>query len=166
MRILHFTNFYPPPLAGTERYVTDLATNQAKLGHQVHIVYVPIVYTKERASVKFEPPKGVTFTFIPDRFSFLKVYEEIKKFNPDVIHTHYLRTGLRAVIIGSILKKPVVCSLLLAEEKSKPLRRKIGTKLLSRLFKKIHYIAISNEIEESIKKDVSGARRRIDSQSI
>lgn len=161
MKILHFTNFYPPPFAGTERYVTDLVANLVKRGHEVHIVYVPIIYTKERALTKFEPPKGATLTFIPDRFSFFKLYQEIKKFNPDVIHTHYLKTGLRAAIIGSILKKPVVCSLLLADEKTKPLRRKIGTRLLAPLFKKIHYIAISNEIEESIKKDVRGAKVRM-----
>jgi len=161
MKILHFTNFYPPPLAGTERYVTDLAANQVKLGHTVHIVYIPIIYNKERASMKFEPMNGTTLTFIPDRFSFFKLYREIKKFNPDIIHTHYLKTGLRAAIIGSILKKPVVCSLLLADEKTKPLRRKIGVRLLAPLFRKINYIAISDEIEESIKKDVSGAKVRM-----
>jgi len=101
MKILQFTNFYPPPFAGTERYVTDLTANLVKRGHKVHIVYIPIIYTKERAAMKFEPLEGTTLAFIPDRLSFFKLYWEIKKFNPDVIHTHYLKTGLRAAIIAA-----------------------------------------------------------------
>ncbi len=157
MKILQFTNFYPPPLAGTERYVTDLTENLAKRGHQVRVVYTQIAYRKERAAMKFEPINGATLTYIPDRFTFFKVYQEIKKFKPDIIHTHYLKTGFRAAIIGSMLNIPVVCSIHLADENTKPLIRKIATRVFGPIFRKVKYIAVSKEIEESVKEDVHGA---------
>lgn len=154
MKILQLTNFYPPPFAGTERYIVDLAEHLLKRGHEVHLVYIPMIYDRKNAALKFEPPKGATLSYIPDRFSFFKLYREIKKSNPDVIHAYYLKTGILAGIIGSILKKPVVCSVLLADEKTKHLKRKIGLWMMRPLFQKITYMAVSNEIEESIKKDI------------
>lgn len=163
MKILQLTNFYPPPLAGSERYVTQLSENLAKRKNDVHILYVPIAGNMLSPSRKIikkalqSPPKNVELTLITGKTYLFQIYNMIKKIDPDIIHAHNFKMGGIASIMGWLLKKPVVCSVLLSENQTKGFTRKFGTKLFKTLLRKTHYIAISEDIANSIRRDIGDA---------
>ena len=160
MKIVHLTNFFPlntvtpPKFSGSERYVFDMSRRLVQRGHEIHIIYTPVAYREEHKSLKFIPPEGATMSYFPERFSFLQVYNAVKEHDPDIIHSHNFKMGAVAMVVGMLLKKPVVCSLLLSENEAKGMKRKLLTKLFGQFFKKIHYIAISRDIAESIQADL------------
>src|SRR3989338_6184762 len=160
MKIVHLTNFFPlntvtpPKFSGSERYVFDMSRRLVQRGHEIHIIYTPVAYRAEHKNLKFIPPEGATMSYFPERFSFLQVYNAVKEHDPDIIHSHNFKMGAVAMVVGMLLKKPVVCSLLLSENEAKGMKRKLLTKLFGQFFKKIHYIAISRDIAESIQADL------------
>ena len=164
MKIAHLTNFYPlntvtpPVFSGSERYVHDMATRQAAAGHEVHVTYTPVIYSPEHKDLKFLHPEGAAMSYFPQRVKAIRAFNDIRKFNPDVIQSHNLKMGAIALGIGLVLRKPVVCSVLLSENHEKGWKRKLFTKLLGPLFAKINYIAISEDIAESIRADVKNAK--------
>jgi len=164
MKILHLTNFFPlntvvpPAFSGSERYVFDMTTRLAKRGHKIHIVYTPVAYSPDHKSLKFLPPKDVTMSYFPERFTFFKVLSKVKEKDPDIIHSHNLKMGAVSILVGMLLRKPVICSVLLSENEAKGWKRKIFMKLLQPVFKKINYIAISQDIAESVRADIGNAK--------
>ena len=161
MKILLMTNFYPPPLAGSERHIMELSKNLANRNYEVYILYVPIaghmIFPNKNRKIDIlqSPPENVKLVVANKKTYFLDMLSTIKKIDPDVIHAHNFKIGGYASIIGWILKKPVVCSVLLAEKKRKDFQRKVSVALLRRFLNKIVYIFISKEIQEITLEDIS-----------
>ncbi|PIP37847.1 MAG: glycosyl transferase family 1 [Desulfobacterales bacterium CG23_combo_of_CG06-09_8_20_14_all_51_8] len=95
MKILHVSKFYPPVRGGIENFVRDLATAQAKQGHEVYVLAHQTDFAKPH---HYENINGValervrTFgqlSYAPVTPEFpVRLWRAIRQFRPDIIHAH------------------------------------------------------------------------------
>jgi 1,2-diacylglycerol 3-alpha-glucosyltransferase len=116
MRIAFFTDTFAY-INGVSTAVRQLSLGLSKLGHEV-VIYTPNLVNRNEAqyigSVKVEYISAITLEKIYPNFSAATpavpyIFKSIKEFNPDIIHFHtQFILGWEALILGRILKKPVV----------------------------------------------------------
>lgn len=125
MRIAIFSDNFYPEISGISDSIISLAKELDKLGHTVRF-YVPR-YSAENykklgltqqeialgknisivrlSSVPYKTGTGQGRAVVPNPF----IYFNVKKFNPDVIHTQlFFGAGLDAVWCAKLLKKPLI----------------------------------------------------------
>ena len=106
----------------------ELAKGLVELGHKVVIHTIQKKDTKKYEKINgieiyrfkdirlFPKLSKITFGKIPSIFSFSAIpslFKLVKKIRPHIIHSHFLAdTGLAAIIVGHILKIPIITSLL------------------------------------------------------
>lgn len=116
MRIAIFSDTFPPQTNGVANFVWQSAKSLADLGHEVAVFSV---FKKSRAGKKNTagnpaviPLFSVPALVYPDErlaLSFGTSLKKLKKFNPDVIHTHTpFSAGWEAAALAKILKIPLV----------------------------------------------------------
>ncbi len=128
MKILMTMPSFLPHRGGSEIMAYELAKRLVELGHEV------VVHTiQKKGTQKYEKidcieiyrfkdirlfPKlsKITLGKIPAIFSFSAIpslFKLVKKIRPHIIHSHFIAdTGLAAIIVGNLLKIPVITSLL------------------------------------------------------
>lgn len=116
MRIAIFSDTFPPQTNGVANFVWQSAKSLAELGHEVAVF---TVFKKSRTNKKnlggnpavislFSVP---AFVYPDERLalSFFTSLKKLKKFNPDIIHTHTpFSAGWEAVALAKFLKIPIV----------------------------------------------------------
>lgn len=125
MRIAIFSDVFYPELSGISDSLISLYKELAAMGHEARF-YVPGYSAKDYAFVSLRPAEldlGSNISFrrlfsvpyptgtkqgrlvIPSPFFLF----DIKKFNPDIIHTQlFFGAGIDALLAGAILKKPII----------------------------------------------------------
>ncbi len=117
-----------PHRGGSEIIAYELAKRIVRMGHSVVIHTIQKEGTKKYEQIDgieifrfkdirlFPKLSKITFGKIPSIFSFSAIpslFKLVKKIRPHIIHSHFLAdTGLAAIIVGNILKIPVITSLL------------------------------------------------------
>ncbi len=110
LRIVHV---FRAPVGGLFRHVVDLATAQTAVGHKVGIVCDASTGGTYEAGNPRGPRarrsrSGVTRIPMPrqmspaDLWTAIKVWRELKKLSPDVIHGHGAKGGVYARLVGAI----------------------------------------------------------------
>ncbi|MFX1521212.1 MAG: glycosyltransferase, partial [Promethearchaeota archaeon] len=128
MKIVMTMPSFLPHRGGSEIMAYELAKRLVDLGHKVVIHTIQKKGTKKCAKIDgieiyrfkdirlFPKLSKITLGKIPSIFSFSAIpslFRLAKKIRPHIIHSHFLAdTGLAAIIVGSILKIPVITSLL------------------------------------------------------
>src|SRR3989338_1062539 len=125
MRIAIFSDVFHPEISGISDSIISLAEELSKMGHEIRF-YVPSYSEKNYAkvglankeiklgknisilrlpSVPYPTGTGQGRLVIPSPF----IIWDVKKFNPDVIHTQlFFGAGLEAILSSKILKKPLL----------------------------------------------------------
>ena len=117
-----------PHRGGSEIMAYELAKRLVEFRHEVIIHTIQKKGTKKYEKIDgieiyrfkdirlFPKLSRITLGKIPSIFSFSAIpslFKLVKKIRPHIIHSHFLAdTGLAAIIVGSILKIPVITSLL------------------------------------------------------
>ncbi len=93
----HFVHYFVPKYSTRDFEVADTKPEELNLGERVSITRFP--------SFHYPTPNNQGRGVIPLPWRWLKV----KKFNPDIIHTHlFYGAGIEALISGKLLKTPIV----------------------------------------------------------
>jgi len=113
MRILLVTGTFKPSINGVAISTNILAKNLIKLNHKVLILAPTNSKAKNDSNVVLRYP-SIPNPFVADYPIPLlpltpKIYEEIKKFNPDLVHVHHpFHIGYFANFVAEKLKIPLV----------------------------------------------------------
>ena len=125
MRIAIFSDVFYPELSGISDSLISLTKELAAMGHEIRF-YVPEYSAKNYAFAGLPPAE----LDIGSNISFKRLFSvpyptgtkqgrlvipfplflfDIKKFNPDIIHTQlFFGAGIGALLAGAFLKKPVI----------------------------------------------------------
>lgn len=116
MKIALFSDTYAPEINGVAIHVAALKEGLENLGEEVLVVT-----TNPKEKLNFEESGVLHCPSIKLKRIYgyglsmpinMKQYQEIKKFNPDVIHIHTeFGIGLFGILVAKILKKPVIYTL-------------------------------------------------------
>ena len=128
MKILMTMPSFLPHRGGSEIMAYELAKRLVELGHEVVIHTIQKKGTKKYVKIDgieiyrfkdirlFPKLSKITLGKIPAIFSFSAIpslFKLVKKIRPHIIHSHFIAdTGLAAIIVGNLLKTPVITSLL------------------------------------------------------
>ncbi|MDW7726922.1 MAG: glycosyltransferase family 4 protein [Candidatus Methanoperedens sp.] len=115
MRILHITKKYPGLIGGDACVVYNLKRQQVKLGYEVHVVTSKCEEIKDREVLKFGLREH---SFNLDRITPRRVvslvllslwgFKNLKKFKPDIIHSHSADIGFFISIVARLYGIPVI----------------------------------------------------------
>ncbi len=117
MKIAIFSDTFPPEINGVANFVKFSAQSLAKKGHEVQVFTVS-KFSEKKLNKNY--PKNLFVNTLPSlpalvypdiRFTVPAVLtlSKLKKFNPDIIHSHTpFALGWEAVMDAKILKKPLV----------------------------------------------------------
>lgn len=115
MRILHITKKYPALIGGDACVVYNLNRQQVKLGHEVHVATSKCEEIEDREVLKFGLREH---SFNLDRITPRRVVslvllslwglKNLKKFKPDIIHSHSVDLGFFVSIIAKLYGIPVI----------------------------------------------------------
>lgn len=98
--ILHLLE---PGGGGTMRHVLDLASEQTRCGHQVHVIYSPL-RLEPLFAPQIENLKNVTLHALPmrraphlsDITNLFSLIEILRRTQPDILHAHSTKAGMLA----------------------------------------------------------------------
>ncbi len=115
MKILHLTKKYLPIVGGDAFVVYNLKRQQVKLGHEVHVVTSNCDEIDGREVLKFglrEHPFNLD-RITPRRIVSLILlsiwgFKNLKKLNPDIIHSHSADLGFFISIAARIYGVPII----------------------------------------------------------
>jgi glycosyltransferase involved in cell wall biosynthesis len=101
LRILHLANNFHNPANGTTNLCIELALSQRALGHDVAIAAPISALSPYRSSgitvLPFDPDERYILRRLGEMW---KLREAIKKFDPEIIHTHIPRLALLARVLA------------------------------------------------------------------
>ncbi len=113
-RQLRIVHCFRSPVGGIFRHVRDLARAQSQAGHQVGILCDSSTggAHEERLFEQVMPDLQLGLTRVPmkravtpgDLVTLYKTFKEIKRLQPDVLHSHGAKGGAYARMIGSALR--------------------------------------------------------------
>ena len=110
MKIAFFTDTYYPQINGVSKSIEIFVNQLRKNGHEVHL-FCPDGLQRKKY---IHPLDSSTFTNYPEyRLGLpdLKIINEVKKIDPDVIHVHSpFSIGVTGMSVAKILKIPVVAT--------------------------------------------------------
>lgn len=104
-----------PGGGGTMRHVIDLATEQARRGHQVHIVYSPVRMEKLFAP-QLEQLQGITLHSLPmrraphitDISNLWQLVQLVQNVQPNILHGHSTKAGMMVRLARLFTKTKVI----------------------------------------------------------
>lgn len=114
LRIVHFTNNYLPFIGGVPLSVERLRNGLEKLGHSILVVapnYPEEMESGENGIFRVNSliPFGRHSEFRVANIFSLKLYREVVRFKPDIIHVHHpFWLGRAGLYLAKFLKIPVV----------------------------------------------------------
>lgn len=116
---LKIVHCFRSPVGGIFRHVRDLVDQQSAAGHEVGILCDSSTggEFEDKLFEALAPKLSLGIKRIPmrrsispnDLFTVWKAYKEIKKLQPDVLHSHSAKGGAYARIIGSLLRVSGSC---------------------------------------------------------
>lgn len=104
-----------PGGGGTMRHVLDLAQQQARIGHHVHMIYSR-KRLEDLSAPQIAALQNVTLHELPmhrapgvsDIFNLCKLANILKRIKPDVVHAHSTKAGMLARIAHIFVKTKVI----------------------------------------------------------
>ena len=90
MRIAVFTEVIKREGGGSQVTVVNFANTLAQKGHSVILFVIGKVDTGQVGSIKCRVFEIRSLPFVPIGIGYSEVLEEVKKFNPDIIHLNEL----------------------------------------------------------------------------
>lgn len=110
MKIIHI--IYTLSSGGAERFVVDLANQQAKIpGNKVTILILKTAEVPAFAFYRPEISEEVEFLYLNNKKAtplvFFQIYNIIKRLNPDVVHMHLYKTPLSSILAIMNFKRPL-----------------------------------------------------------
>jgi len=115
MRILHITKKYPAAIGGDAWVVYNLKKQQVKLGYEVHVATSECEEIEDKGVLKFGLREH---TFYLDRITPRRVVSlvllslwglnNLRKFRPDIIHSHSADLGFFISIVARLYGTPVI----------------------------------------------------------
>lgn len=125
MRIAAVAPYFPPDITGSAIFADDLARGLSENGHSVKVFTTLATTVRGRVygsgivevpSVRLnlgEVSYSYRIPFITLRLGFMKLFREIKSFNPHVVHVHghLFDICLSAILVAKLLRVPVVLTI-------------------------------------------------------
>ncbi len=112
MKIALVVQYFPPKwIAGTEVATYNIAKHLAYLGHEVHVITwkdeeLPAITFEEQFTVhRIKSFKRKFITLLP---FWIKIFREIKKINPNIVHVQNIGLGLPALVSKKFYKIPFI----------------------------------------------------------
>lgn len=115
MKLLHIGKFYPPYRGGMESYLSDLATEQVKQGHQVTVLVHNHHWGKLVSDTEISHREGVKLIRLKSSRPIfhtplmLGLNQQVKKIlvedKPDLIHLHWPNPSLFSLLLNQQAKQ-------------------------------------------------------------
>ncbi len=117
MKIAYFSDTFLPHIGGIEVSLLNITSTLSKKGHQI-IIFVPKFKGKTKIYKLNKNTTVIPLSTLPVNINsqlkisipeLQKILNQLKKFNPDVIHFHTsLTIGFMAMLAAKIIKKPLI----------------------------------------------------------